>query len=55
MINFVNLFYYLAYFYYYLRVSLHFLALFMSPTVLLRLTFTFLYGSFNKKFLILAK
>ena len=50
MINFANLFYYLIYFYYYLWVSLYFLVLFTSPTVLFQLTFTFIYSTFNKKF-----
>ena len=34
MINFVNLFYYLAYFCYYLWISLYFLILFIDPTIL---------------------
>ena len=34
IINFVNLFYYSAYFWYYLWVPLHFLVLFMGPTIL---------------------
>ena len=44
-----SLFYYLAYFCYYLWTSLHFLVLFMSPTVLFQLTFTFIYSTFSKK------
>ena len=48
-IIFVNLFYYLIYFLYYLWVSLHFLVLFVSLTVLFQLTFTFIYSIFSKK------
>ena len=51
-ITFVNLFYYLAYFLYYSWVSLHFLVLFMDPTVLFQLIFIFIYNTFNKKFLV---
>ena len=43
------------YFYYYLWVSLYFLVLLMSLTVLFQLTFTFIYSTFNKKFSILTK
>ena len=43
------------YFYYYLWVSLYFLVLLMSLTVLFQLTFTFIYSTFSKKFSILAK
>ena len=50
MINFANLFYYLAYFCYYLWVSLHFLVLFIDSIVLFQLTFTFIYSTFSKKF-----
>ena len=42
-IIFTNLSYYSAYFCYYLWVSLHFLVLFMDPTILSELTFTFIY------------
>jgi len=49
IINFVNLFYYSAYFYYYLWVLLHFLILFMDPTILFQVTFTFIYSIFSKK------
>ena len=38
-----NLFYYLAYFWYYSWALLHFLILFMGPTVLFQLTFFFFY------------
>ena len=54
-IIFANLFYYSAYFCYYLWVPLHFLILFMGPTVLFQLTFTFIYSTFNKKFLASTK
>ena len=40
---FVNLFYYSAYFCYYLWVSLHFLVLFMSFIIPFQLIFTFIY------------
>ena len=43
------------YFYYYLWVSLYFLVLLMSLTVLLQLTFTFIYSTFSKKISILTK
>ena len=49
-IIFANLFYYLVYFYYYLYVSLYILVLFMSLTILFQLAFSFIYGTFNKKF-----
>ena len=49
MINFANLFYYSAYFCYYLWVSLHFLVLFMGLTILFQLIFTFIYSTFSKK------
>ena len=49
-IIFTNLFYYSVYFYYYLWVSLHFLILFIDPTVLFYLIFTFIYSTFRKKF-----
>ena len=55
MINFVDLFYYLAYFYYYLWVLLYFLVLFMGSTILFQLTFTFIYSTFNKKFSVSTK
>ena len=55
MINFVDLFYYLAYFYYYLWVLLYFLVLFMGSTILFQLTFTFIYSTFSKKFSVSAK
>ena len=54
-IIFANLFYYLVYFCYYSWVSLYFLVLFMGPTELFRLTFIYIYSTFNKKFSILAK
>ena len=54
-IIFVNLFYYFAYFCYYLWAPLHFLVLFMGPTVLFQLIFNFIYNTFSKKFSILAK
>ena len=52
IINFVNLFYYPAYFLYYSWVPLYFLVLFINSTLLYRLIFTFIYNIFNKKFLI---
>ena len=55
MINFANLFYYSAYFLYYLWVLLHFLVLFMGHIVLFQLNFTFIYNTFSKKISILAK
>jgi len=55
MINFANLFYYSTYFCYYSWAPLHFLVLFMSHTVLFQLTFTFIYSTFSKKFLVSAK
>ena len=54
-IIFANLFYYSAYFYYYLRVLLHFLVLFIGPTVLFQLTFTFIYSTFSKKISVSTK
>ena len=54
-IIFANLFYYSAYFSYYSWVSLHFLVLFMSHTILFQLIFTFIYSTFTKKFLVLVK
>ena len=54
-LKFVNLFYYLVYFCYYFWISLHFLVLFMSLTILFQLTFIFIYSIFSKKFLVLAK
>ena len=54
-IIFANLFYHLAYFCYNSWVILHFLVLFMSPTVLFQLTFTFIYSTFSKKFSVSAK
>ena len=54
-IIFTNLFYYLTYIFYYLWVSLHFLVLFMGATVSFHLTFTFIYSTFSKKFLVSAK
>ena len=54
-IIFINLFYYSIYFYYYSWVLLHFLVLFMGLTILFQLTFTFIYGIFNKKFSVLTK
>ena len=55
MINFVNLYYYLAYFCCYSYVSLYFFVLFMSLTILFQLTFTFIYSTFCKKFSVLTK
>ena len=54
-IIFVNLFYYSAYFCSYLLISLHFLVLFISPTLLFQLTFIFIYNTFSNKNLISAK
>ena len=53
--KFASVFYYLAYFCYYLWTLLHFLELFMSLTVLFQLTFTFIYSTFSKKFSVLLK
>ena len=53
-IIFSNLFYYSAYFCYYPWVTLHFLVLFIGPTILFQLIFTFIYSTFSKKFLVLA-
>jgi len=50
-----KLFYYLAFFYYYLWAQLHFFALFMGPTILFQLTFTFICSTFNNNFSILTK
>ena len=50
MDEFVNLFYYSAYFCYYLWVLLHFLVLFINHTVLFQLTFTFFTVLSAKKF-----
>ena len=47
--------YYLAYFCYYLWAFLYFLILFMGLTVLFQLTFTFIYSTFNNKFLVSVK
>ena len=54
-IIFANLFYYSAYFCYYLWVLLQFLILFIGLIVLFRLTFTFIYSIFSKKFSVSAK
>ena len=54
-IIFANLFYYSAYFCYYSWVSLHFLVLFIGPTILFQLTFTFIYNTYSKKFSVSAK
>ena len=54
-IIFANLFYYSAYFCYYSWIPLHFLVLFMSPTVLFQLTFTCIYNTLNKKFSVSVK
>ena len=51
----LKLFYYLAYFCYYLRVSLHFLVLFIDPTVLFQQIFTFIYSTFSNKFSVSTK
>ena len=50
-----KLFHYSTYFCYYLWVSLHFLALFMGPTILLQLTFTFIYSIFSNNFSVSTK
>ena len=55
MINFASLFYYSAYFCYYLWAPLHFLVLFMGLTIQFQLIFTFIYNTFNKKFSVSAK
>ena len=55
LIIFANLFNYLAYFYYYSWVSLHFLILFIDLTILFQPTFTFIYSTFSKKISILTK
>ena len=55
MINFANLFYYSAYFCYYSWVSLHFLVLFIGSSILLQLTFIFMYSTFNEKLSVSAK
>ena len=59
---FANLFYYSTYFCYYSWASLYFLVLFMGPTILFQLIFTFIYSTihephytFNQKFSILVK
>ena len=54
-IIFANLFYYLAYFCYYLWVSLLFVILFIGPTILFLLTFSFNYSTFSKKFSVSTK
>ena len=54
-IIFANLFYYSTYFCNYSWVTLHFLVLFISITILFQLTFTFIYSTFSKKFLVSAK
>ena len=54
-IIFANLFYYLAYFWYYSWVLLYFLVLFTGSIILFQLTFTFIYSTFNKKFSVSAK
>ena len=50
----LKLFHYSTYFCYYLYM-LHFLALFMKPTVLFQLTLTFIYSTFSNNFSILTK
>ena len=50
-----SLFYYSAYFCYYSWALLYFLMLFIDPTVLFQLTFTFIYNTFSNKFLVSAK
>ena len=56
-IIFANLFYYSAYFFYYLWVPLHFLVPFMGLTILFQaqLTFTFIYSIFSKKISVSVK
>ena len=44
-----SLFYCSVYFCYYSWAPLHFLVLFMGPTLLFQLTFTFIYSTFSKK------
>ena len=51
----VSIFYYLAHFFYYSWIPLHFLLLFMSHIILFQLTFIFIYSIFSKKFLVSAK
>ena len=48
-------FFHLIYFCCYLWVLLHFLVLFMSPTVLFKITFKFIYRTFSKKISISVK
>ena len=55
MMKFVNLFYSLIYFCYYLWALLHFLVLFIGLNMLFQLIFTFIYIIFSKKISILAK
>ena len=53
-----KLFLYSAYFYYYSWTPLHFLSLFMGPTVLFQkytVIFTFIYSTFNNKFSVSVK
>ena len=50
-----KLFYYSTYFCYYSWAPLYFLVLFIGPTILFQLTFTFIYSIFSNKFSILAK
>ena len=47
--------YVLTYFYHYSQVSLYFLVLFISRTVLFYLPFNFIYRTFSKKILVLIK
>ena len=51
----LKLFYYLTYFFYYSWALLHFLVLFMGPTILFQLTFSFIYSTFSNKFSVSAK
>ena len=45
-----KLFHYSVYFYYYSWPPLHFLTLFIGPTILFQLIFTFIYSTFNNNF-----
>ena len=50
-----SLFYYSVYFFNYLWALLYYLILFICPIALFQLTFTFIYSTFSKKFLVSAK
>ena len=51
----LKLFHYLTYFLYYSWAPLHFLALFMGPTILFQQIFSFLYRTFGNNFSVSAK